>query len=278
MKISSVQAFLSYTFLFSVALSCASAKEVPTEEEGPCKIRLSEKELTEILFSRDQFNFDHFNTKISIDLESTTQSRSFTATVKLRTDSAFSGTIKVAAIVAATYLVSMDSVIFVNKYTDCFFKENLSFVSSMFGTEIEFDFFQDLILGLPPGLEADIKYKEIHDKFYHVLSSHKKGKFKRIDKDRLKDETNDLFIQYYLDCDSKQLSRVDIQIPADTTKISIQYLERELIDGFYAPKLTNLSIVHPRDSLMLKLDYGSTRINERKEISISIPETYEECP
>ena len=270
---------ISFILVFIVSMACGSTKEVPTVNDNePCKIRLSEKELTEILFKKDDINFQHFNTKLSIDLESTSQSRSFSSTLKLRTDSAFSGTIKIMSIVVASYLVNTDSVIFVNKTADCYFRESLSLVEQMFGTEIEFDFFQSLILGLPIGLDDETKYKEIHDKFYHVLSSHRKSKFKKIDKDRLKDETGDIFIQYYMDCDSKDLKRVDIQLPADTTSISIEYLERELIDGFNAPKSTQLSIVHPSDSIKIKLEYSSSRINEIKEISINIPESYEECP
>jgi hypothetical protein len=232
------------------------------------------------LFAKSKLDFQNFNSNLDVDFKSNTQNRSFNATLKLRTDSAFAGTIKIMSIVGASYLVSTDSIIFVNKWSDCYYRESLSLIEQMFGTEVEFEFFQSLILGLPIGLDDNTKYKEIHDKFYHVLSSHRKSKFKKIDKDRqdrLKDETGDILIQYYMDCDSYDLKRVDIQLPADTTSISIQYLERELIDGFNAPKSTIVNIAHPRDSVTIKLDYSSSRINEIKEISINIPESYEEC-
>ena len=263
--------------VFSTALiySCGNSKELQRAEK--CKKNINEKDLTDILFSKDTIPFEHFYTKIGVDFDSKNENRSFNATVKMRVDSAFSGTIKLL-VVAATYLVTMDSVIFVNKLQDCYFREHLDYVSSLFGTDIEYAFFQNLILGLPLGLDPEIKYKQIHDKYNYILSSHKKKKFRRLDHDRLKDDEDDIFIQYYLDCDSLNLERVEIQVPVDTVQISVEYKTRKIVNNWLAPDHTILNIVHPRDSIQIRLNYGTIHLNERKEVDISIPDSYHECP
>ena len=275
MKIKLHQHILVITLVITASIvSCRTAKEVT---ENPK--RLNEKEAEELLFSKETVPFWFFYSKIGIDFKDANGSKGFNATVKMRLDSAFSGTLSVGPIIGGTYLVNRDSVYFTNKQEKCFVIENYKTLSDIFGTEIEFDFFQSLVLGLPLGLDPSIKYKYKSTRDYYILSSFKKKDLRKIEND--KDavvEDDHIFVQYYLNTTTHHLDRISIQVPSDTVAIDINYNNRQPYENFYLPEQTQIKIVHPRDSIFIGLDYGNVKLNERKEIDINIPESYVKCP
>jgi len=271
--------FSKHIFLFTLAalvsiFSCRSAQEVTENQK-----RLNEKEAQELLFSKDSVPFWFFYSKVGIEFIGANRSNSFNATVKMRVDSAFCGTMSIGPIIGGTYLINKDSVYFTNKQDKCFVTENFSAISDLFGIDIEFAFFQSLILGQPVGLDQHIKYKYKSTREYYVLSSFKKKELRKLehDKDPVTADDN-IFVQYYLNTETLHLDRISIQVPSDTVEVDINFINRQLYDTFYLPEQTQIKIVSPRDSLFINLDYGNVKFNERKEIDINIPESYVKCP
>jgi len=253
-----------------------------TKVPGQVTKRISEKKLKAILFNTQKVDYDFFYSKINVDFKDSKQSQSFKASVKMRVDSAFSGTISKGPIIAATYLIDKDSVKSTNKLSKCFFTEDLTYISSIIGVELEYDFFQNLLLGKGLYVDETIKYKQIKDKTkkYYILSSDRKRKFKKIDEDKLnldKEKNNHIFIKYYFSPDSVNLVKMNVQIPSDTVSIDVNYLETRLVDSHQVPELTTIKIVHPKDSIFIELDYSKVRINQPKRIKFSVPSSYVDC-
>ena len=264
-----------FTLFFAVIISsCGNRKQENKDEKLRNK---STKELENALFSQDTIPFHFFAVRIGVDLKSTQQNASFSCYVKLNIDSAFGGSIKVGPIVGAAYMITTDSIFFVNKDKKCYFRESLDYVSTLFGTEIEFDFFQDLILGLPIGLEEGTKYQEIKADDHYILSSHKERLYKRLENDRLNLEDDEMLIQYHMDAKTLSVYQTNIEVPSDTTSIQIDYLETKLEDDYRVPESTTIYITNPRDTLEIKLNYGSVKINNPSKIKIKIPDSYVEC-
>ena len=262
--------------LVFVSFSCK------TTLTGKVTKRISEKKLTSELFGNSAIDYDFFYSKINIDYKNSKKSQSFKASVKMRIDSAFSGTVTKGPIIVATYLIDKDSVKSTNKIAKCYFNENLKYISSILGVELEYSEFQNLIVGKPLYLDESTHYKQIKDKLkqYYILSSHKKHKFKRIDNEKLnldKDKNNDIFIKYYFSPDSIDLVKMNIEIPADTVTIDINYEKSQVIDNYLIPDLTSIKIVHPEDSIFLKLRYTKLKINQPKTIKFSVPSNYVNC-
>jgi hypothetical protein len=269
MKIRSQQIFCILTGILFLSLSaCHTAEEVTNQPQK----RLNEKEAEELLFSKSQVPFYCFYSKVGVELVDSNRSSSFKATVKMRTDSAFAGTLSVGPVIGASYMVTKDSVFFTDKMKDCYFRENLNYLTAIFGTEIEYHFFQALVLGLPIGLDADEKYNYKHTRDYYILSSYKKKDLRRIE-----DEEDDIFVQYYLNTTTLSLDKVSIQVPADTVSIDIDYTNRISYDGFMLPEQTHIKIVQPGNLINVALDFGSVKLNECKEIDINIPDSYVKC-
>ena len=141
-------------------MTCHTAQQATTDEQ-PQK-RLNEKESVELLFQKSKIPFYCFYSKIGVDYAGSNRTNSFKATVKMRTDSAFAGTLSIGPVIGASYLVTRDSIFFTDKMKNCYFKENINYLIGIFGTDIEFHFFQSLVLGLPIGLDPDVKYNYKH--------------------------------------------------------------------------------------------------------------------
>lgn len=261
--------------LLGLVFSCGNRQHIPNEQRLKKK---NDKELEAALFDQDSIPFDFLSVRIGVDFKSKTQNRSFSCFVKLKVDSAFGGSIKAAGIVVATYLVSKDSLIFVSKFQDCYVAESFDAISSLLGATVEFDFVQDLMLGLPIGLEEGTKYKQINSKDHYILSSHKKRDFKKLENERLDLEEDLMLIQYHLNAETLALFRTDIEIPSDTTSISVNYLERKLEEGVSVPESTRIIVVNPNDSIFIQFNYAPVKLNDPKEISIKIPDGYVACP
>jgi len=274
---------LSKSSIYIVAILLVFASfSCKTIVPGMVTKRISEKKLVAELFKNSSIYYDFFYTKINVDFKDSKKSQSFKASVKMKIDSAFSGTISKGPYIAATYLINKDSIKGTNKQIKCYFTEDLNYISSLIGVELEYTEFQNLILGKPLYIDEDVHYKQIKDKLkhYYILSSHKKRKFKRIDNEKLnldKDKNNDIFIKYYFSPDSLDLVKMNIEIPGDTVTIDVNYKATQLIDNHVVPELTTIKIIHPKDSIFLELDYSKVKINQPKTIKFSVPSTYVDC-
>lgn len=268
--------FCATILAITFAFSCGNSRETADIERLDHK---SDRELEAALFEQNKIPFDFMSVRIGVDIESTAQNASFSCFVKLNVDSLIGGTIKSAAIVFATFKVSTDSIIFVKKLDKCYFAESLDYVSTLFGTTLEFDFFQSLILGLPIGLEEGANYEQIRerDQDHYILSSHKRRDFIKLEQNKLNADEDDMFIQYHLN-PSLEIFEIGIQIPSDTTSISVNYSDRKLEEGIKVPESTTIVVRNPKDTITIKLNYGTVKINEPSEITINIPENYIECP
>jgi len=253
-----------------------------TKVPGMVTKRISEKKLVAKLIQNSTIDYDFFYTKINVDFKDSKNSQSFKSSVKMRIDSAFSGTMSKGPIIVATYLINTDSINSTNKLAKCYFTENLSYISSLIGVELDYKEFQNLLIGKPLYVDEDIHYKQIKDKLkqYYILSSHKKRKFKQIDNETLnldREKNNNIFIKYYFSPDSVDLVKMNIEIPGDTVSIDVNYEKTQLINNFVVPEFTTIKIVHPKDSIFLELDYSKVKINQPKTIKFSVPSTYVDC-
>lgn len=270
MRINLFTKIYTLTFFGFLITACGVGKETVTGTEVK---RLNDKEAQERLFELQNIPFYCFYSKIGIEFKDTNRTNSFSATTKMKVDSAFSGTMSVGPIIGATYLISTDSLYFTDKMNDCYFKENIDYLTNVFGTEIQYQFFQALILGLPIGLDSTIKYNIKHTKEFYILSSFKKKDLKKIDED----EEGDIFVQYYINTETLFLDQMAIQVPSDDVAIDIIYQDRVAYDGFYLPSKTLIHIAQPENNIWIELDYKSVKLNDCKEININIPDSYVKC-
>ena len=267
--------FIIFIGLISVQASCKHTKVGGT---GDCPSKEVE-ELTSKLKHQIQKDFDFYYAKVKVDIKDSKQSNSFSTSIKMKPDSAFSGTVKKAAFVGAQFKVDVDTVAYTMKLEKCYKKGSFETLSETFGTEVSYQFMQQLVLGQAVGVDSLEELYPLKDDQYYILASHDKKAFQRLDAYNLSDEErNDVFIKYILDCKSLKLVQIEINVPKDHTVIKVDFVKRQDVEGVDLPEETSVKIVTPEDSVFIDLEYTKTRLNDPKRIWLSIPDSYNECP
>jgi len=244
--------------------------------------KTGDKELSESLLRLNLKPFNYFNAKINVDYTNSKLNQSFKTSLKMTVDSAFSGTVSYASFIIANFLANDDSLKATYKQEKCYFTENFSYISSIIGVDLEYDFFEKMLLAQPIAVDSTVKYKQIRDKDkqYYILSSHRKRKYKRIEKDKMdleNEKNDDIFIKYYFSPDSLTLRRMIFEIPIDSVSITINYVELEKEQNIKVPKYTTVNIIHPKDTITIGLSYSKQGINNPKSHFFSVPSQYENC-
>lgn len=267
--------FIIFTGLLSVQASCRNSKIGGTTECPGKEVEV----LSALLKHQTQKDFTFFYSRVKIDVKDSKQDMSFSTTLKMKPDSALAGTVKKANIIGAQFLIDKDTFAYTMRMEKCYKKSSFEALSGTFGTEVNYDFVQQLLLGQAVGVEAWEQLYPLKDEQFYVLASHDRKAFQRLDAYNLNDEErNDIFIKYILDCGSLQLARIEVNVPKDQTVIAIHFIKRQDVDGVNLPEQTSIKIVTPTDSTFIDLEYSKTSLNDPKPIDLSIPDSYSECP
>ncbi|MBD3639277.1 MAG: DUF4292 domain-containing protein [Crocinitomicaceae bacterium] len=260
--------------LMGIQASCKTSRVGGTDD---CPKRQLE-ELTPILRHQMQKELSFVYAKVKVDVKDSDRSNSFNASVKMKPDSAFAGTVKVAGIIGAAYLVDQDTFAYKHKINNCFKKESFATLTKTFGTEVNYSFVQQLILGQAIGIENLETLYPLKNKHFYVIGSHNDKAFQRLEGYNLSDEEqNDIFIKYILDCKELKLVRIEINVPKDSVVIGIDFTKRQTVEGFDFPEETNIKIVTPEDSSFIDIEYTRISLNDPRRIELSIPDSYSEC-
>jgi hypothetical protein len=264
--------------VFTLVLVACSRKTVDLLPQ----VKLDRKKTPELVAKMDSLFLlkpSFFYSKIATQYQDTNQNLSFKTSVKMVKDSAVSALITYAAIPVFNSLLTPDSLTIVNKREKCYSKAKLATLKESFGYEFEYKNIEELLLGLPLDYDTNQKYFQIHDPYNYILSSHKKREIRRTDKGKPlnKVNSNDIIIKYYLSADIKSIKQIDIESPDDSTEIKVNYLSREMIDGFNIPKEVEVIVLRPKNKIKIHLNYEKIEVNQRQALVLIIPESYEIC-
>lgn len=264
-------------FLF-VVLSLLVACARTTLEAVPTKIeRRKTTELVERLDSLSQIRLPFLFTKVSTKFEDNNQSLSFKTSLRMVHDSALTATISFASIPIINTLLTKDSLKVVNKRDKCYQETNLSFLKEQFGVDFSFLNVEEMLIGNPLAYDTNQKYFQINEnkelRSFYTLSSHRKRDIKRTERKDLEE----IIIQYFLAPDAKELKRMEIESPSDSTQVVIDYQERQWVGNYFLPKEVYIQVFTPRNHLRVNLSYDRIDIEEKPEIFLVIPEGYEMC-
>lgn len=235
--------------------------------------KVKDSQLIDVLDSLSKIKFQNFYSKISTKVQDSTQNVSFKTSVRIKADSAINTLITFAKIPVLNALLTKDSVTITDKRSKCFVHESLDYIKDNYSIDFSFKNVEELILGLPIDYDTNERYFQINDPFNYTISSHRK-------KDIKKNERNndrEIITYYTLTDDLLNLKSMRIESPEDTAVIQLDYLTRELIEGYYVPSDVNLYLSTPKKIINIGLEYRKTRMNEEEPIYFVIPESYERC-
>jgi hypothetical protein len=259
--------FLLFVVLFS------SCSKIETKENF---VKLDRRKTSDLLDKLDSISLkkpEFFYTKISTDYNDTTKNISFKTSVRMVKDSAINILITYAKIPIINSMITKDSLTVVNKRDKCVIKKDLSYIKENFGIDFNYKNLEEIILGLPLDYDIQHRYFQINDPFNYIVSSHRKHKIRRSERNA----KEDIVIKYYLSSSSNELTGMQVFSPSDSTEIKIEYKSRELIDGFLLPKEVYIQTQTPRNNIVIQMTYEKMEVNQRQPLIVVIPEGYEKC-
>ncbi|MDX1650922.1 MAG: DUF4292 domain-containing protein [Brumimicrobium sp.] len=262
---------ISFVLCVLVLVSCGSRKGEAEEAKKLPKIK--EAVLISRLDSLSKMRPEHFYTKLDSKYTDKDYNISFKTSIRMRRDSALHALITYARIPIYNTMVTPDTLTIVDKRNDCYIKENMSYLKNTFDVDFQHSNIEELILGMPIGWDSDEDYYQIKDPYNYIVSSHNKRKLRKSDKDL----SGDVYIKYYLGKNAKELRKVIIESPVDTTTIEVNYFTRETVEGFSVPLSGSITIQTPRDTIMIGIDYNKTTVNDPRVLYLAIPNKYERC-
>lgn len=274
-------------FGISLLVWLGSCARRPQQED---LVKLDKKKDKELIETVENLSLKRPNTlysKIKCHFSDTTKSVGFKTSLRMVKDSAINTLITYASIPVVNALITPDSLNIANKKDKCAIRTTMRYIEESFGVDFEFKNMEEILLGIPVAYDSTEKYFVINDPYNYIVSSHRKHKARReLRNNRIEhqgpahrrvERETPFIIQYFLNSDLRSLKRVIINSPDDTTQITLDYYSRDSIADFLIPKNTVVTIVTPRNKIVLTLDYDKTEVNVPQEIRFIIPEEYGIC-
>jgi len=253
-------------------VGCGSSKNEFGKEKLP---KVKSQELINRLSQLSKLKPEFFYSKISSKYEDSEYNVSFKTNVRMRKDSALNAFVTFARIPIYNTMITPDTLKMVDKRGKCYTVESVSYLKKTFGVDFEHKNIEEFLLGMPIGWDDNEKYHQINDPYNYTIASHNKRQLKKAEKDN--EKAIDVYIKYYLTDDAKNLSKIIIDSPTDTTHIKVDFLTRQFIDGYSVPNKAEIRVETPNDTLFIDLNYNKVTINEPKKLFLAIPENYEQC-
>ncbi|MBP6090084.1 MAG: DUF4292 domain-containing protein [Crocinitomicaceae bacterium] len=219
----------------------------------------------------------YFYAKIATSYSDTNRNLNFKTSLRIVRDSAINALITYAAIPIANSLVTKDSIVLMNKREKCYSKQSLEYFKNNFGVDFTFSNLEEILLGMPFDYDTTQKYFQIHGQDQYTLSTHRKRQAKRFDRFVRVRQKEDVLIKYYIDTNLRDLKGMYIESPSDSASVSINYISRQLVDGYNFPNEVEITVVLPKNRMVITLDYDKVDSIEVQQLELIIPESYEEC-
>ena len=230
--------------------------------------KVSDNAILETLDSLSNQNFESFYSKMTTQYKDSSRSVSFKTSLRIVQDSAIGATIAYASIPVINSVITKDSVKMTNRQDKCYMLQSIDFLKESFGVSFSHRNMEELLMGFPIAYNKESEYERVKDQYAYLLSSELK-------KDG--DSGDALTIYYEFNKGLDQLKSTRLESLADSTEIKIDYLTRQLVDGYSVPETVKIVIRTPKQEINIELEYRKARLNEPETIHFVIPDSYEPC-
>ncbi len=267
--------YLLVFVLLSLFSSCKTPKET-------IKVKLqhySTKELIEKL-DQNEVKFETFSTKADINYFDEKET-SFKSTLRIRKDSAIWISITPAlGIEMARVLITKDSVMFMDRIHNKYFKGDFAFINKQLSVELDYNMVEALLIGNSIEFEKNEKIRTSIDrqKDLYFIGTERKRKVKRDikkeikkDKDVIKNESQILWVYP----ETFKIEELLLSNPEKEQSLLAKFSNHKLIDEQLIP--FNLSFnMESKKNVKIEVEYGKITLNKELTFSFKIPEKYEQ--
>lgn len=245
---------ISLILILSIGLvSCKSAKTIT--DNGTLNSNLSAKQ---IIKNSDK-NTSKFNTlSARLKIESNDGKKSQSTSVSLRIEK--DKTIWMSKLGIVKALITPNRVAFYNKLDNTYFDGDFTYLSSLLGTELDFNKIQALLLGEPIYKPNTKDYEaSVFEKSYMLQPKNQNNLF----------EIFLLFNPTHFKMDSQQIAQ-----SKDNRHLEINYLAYQEVENEILPEAINIIALEHEDQLKIDLEFKGVELNQKLRFPFTIPSGY----
>lgn len=251
--------------------SCRAKKPLLDSEE---QVFISKTKADTIVKNlvENNFQFDNLKAKINTRFKSREkQNLIFGTFLKMKKDSIIHATISVLGLPMIVAYITPDSLKFIDKKNQKYFKGDFSFVSKMLNTDITFDQLQNLLVGNPLVLDTAENYYLVEEGSDFFLSSLSRNDLRERAKESVK--RGDWVVKYWIN-ELYKTGKTLVSNDSTQTQIEIFQADYKKIEGQNFPNRTKAEIITDKDSIFINLNYQRVKINSEIDYSFHIPSHY----
>ncbi len=262
-------------FILSILSSCKNQQQIALNN-GKCFLELKSSRVLTKNLKENEFKFDRLNAKLNVESTIDSSSNSFTVTMRLKKDSVLWLSISKLGIEGARVLITKDSVKFLNRLKNQYFKGDYAYISKLLNTELDFEMLQSLLVGNSVEFyDEDEKIKSGVDNCQYTLGTIRKYKLRRVmekGKD-LKEPAQSI----YMLPDNYKISRILFYEFNPDRSFDAQFTDyTNTIDTTQQfPQKIKYTIV-AKKSVLIDINYTKIALNEEQSFPFKIPDNYEQ--
>jgi hypothetical protein len=249
--------------------SCSTQRKIikaPIKEEGVDYLfkKLKEHEL--------QYNW--LTAKFSAEYKNKGQTNSFNGQIRIRKDSVIWLSFSPAlGIEVFRMMLTQDSVKFINRMNNTFFKGDYNYVNQYLNTNIDFDILQSFLTGNDLSFYENGKFRAGLDNNSYKLATADRTKLKKFIRNS-QEKLRVLIQNIWIDPESFKITRADVkEIREPNIKLEAIYSSFEKIDNQLFPKEMSFDISADND-LSVVVNFSKLTINTAQAFPFKVPQSY----
>jgi hypothetical protein len=265
-------------FIFSfVLLSCKHQKKITQSPTNNTKCNIDYKNAKALIthLKSNEFKFEKLNAKLNVEAIIDSTSNTFTISLRIRKDSIIWMSISKLGIEGARVFITKDSVKFINKLNNTYFKGDFTYISKLLNTPLDFEILQSLLVGNSVTFyNEDEKLKPGIDNCQYLLGTIRKNKLRKVmEKGKeLKESAQTI----YMAPETFKISRILFYEFNPERVFDAHFSSYEMIDSTQLFPLKMNYSVKTQKNINIDITYVKPRLNEEQSFPFKIPENYEQ--
>lgn len=262
---------------FAVLSSCKRPKEITQSANTNTKCNIDYKNAKALIthLKSNEFKFEKLNAKLNVEAIIDSTSNTFTISLRIRKDSIIWMSISKLGIEGARVFITKDSVKFINKINNTYFKGDFTYISKLLNTPLDFEILQSLLVGNSVTFyNEDEKLKPGIDNCQYLLGTIRKNKLRKVmEKGKeLKESAQTI----YMAPETFKISRILFYEFNPERIFDAHFSSYEIIDSTQLFPLKMNYSVKTQKNINIDITYVKPRLNEEQSFPFKIPENYEQ--
>jgi len=256
--------------------SCKNQKKI-TLNNGKCILDFKNARTLTSNLKNKEFRFDRLNARMSVESVLDSADFSFTVNLRMKKDSVIWMTISKLGIEGARVLITKDSVKFLDRLKNKFFKGDYAYISKLLNTELDFEMLQSLLVGNSVEFyDDDEKIKPGVDNCQYTLGTIRKFKLRKV-MERGK-ELKESAQSIYMVPETFKIARILFYDFNPGRSFDARFGDFKAPDSDSSqlfPHRMNY-VIKAQKNVSIDIDYTKIALNEEQSFPFKIPSNYEQ--